>query len=139
MLLRTSQQGLMTSLTLLDPVTKVLARYSPELPCLVLGLASANKLAEAAVGGTNPGVTTFTRVIPGREPYTTPGDLAVLEDTRGPACFGLPYVTPAEADMSYVDSGTGTNPYNEPAPTPEPTDLLGSQLSRILAEGGDTP
>lgn len=134
-LLRSSQEGLATSLTLLEPVTGVLARFSPELPCLVLGLASANKLAEAAVGGTNPGVTTFTRIIPGREPYTTPDDLAVLEDTRGPACFGLPYVEPAEAGQSYIDSGTGTNPFSTPAPAA--TDLIGSQLARVLSEGGD--
>lgn len=134
-LLRSSQEGLATSLTLLEPVTGVLERFSPELPCLVLGIASANKLAESAVGGMNPGVTTFTRIVPGREPYKTPEDLPVLEDTRGPACFGLPYVTPAESGQSYIDSGTGTNPYDTPAPAV--TDLIGSQLTRVLSEGGD--
>lgn len=139
MLLRTSQEGLVTSLNLLDPVTSVLARYSPELPCLVLGLASANKLAEAAVGGTNPGVTTFTRIVPGRNAYTSPDDLAVLGENRGPACFGLPYVTPGEAGLSYVNFGTGTNPYSEPAPAADPADVLGLQLSRLLDQSGETP
>lgn len=139
MLVRSSQQGLVTSLNLLAPVTSVLARYSPELPCLVLGLASANKLAEAAVGGTNPGVTTITRIVPGRKAYATPDDLAVLGENRGPACFGLPYVTPEEADLSYRDFDTGTNPYSEPAPTSDPADTLGLQVAGLLNQDGETP
>jgi ABC-type transporter Mla subunit MlaD len=138
-LLRTSQAGLETSLKLLDPVTEVLARYSPELPCLLTGLAGANKLAESAVGGMNPGVTTYTRIVPGRESYQTPDELAVLGEDRGPACYGLPYVTPAESDLSYVDFETGTNPYSQPAPSLAPTDLLTSQLARVLGQGGARP
>lgn len=138
-LLRTSQAGLETSLKLLDPVTEVLARYSPELPCLVTGLAASNKLAESAVGGMNPGVTTYTRIVPGREAYQTPDELAVLGEDRGPACYGLPYVTPAESDLSYVDFETGTNPYSQPAPSLAPTDLLTSQLARVLGQGGARP
>src|SRR5690606_28965798 len=94
-LLRTSERDLVTTLELLGPVTEVLERYSPELPCVVLGLASANELAEAAVGGTHPGVTTITRLIPGRDPYTYEENLPLIGDDRGPRCHGLPHVTPA--------------------------------------------
>jgi phospholipid/cholesterol/gamma-HCH transport system substrate-binding protein len=61
------------------------------------GLAGVNKLAENAVGGTNPGVTTITRIQPAAEPYRYPENLPVVGDHRGPGCFGLPYVDASEA------------------------------------------
>ncbi|GAB4002995.1 MCE family protein [Nocardioides ultimimeridianus] len=106
-----TRHGIVTSLTTLRPVTAVLARYSPELPCTILGLASVNRLAEAAVGGTNPGVTTISRLVPGRDPYTYPGNLPTLGEDRGPACYGLPYVTPGEAARPATSFRTGANPY----------------------------
>lgn len=113
-LLRESGPGLSRSLKLLDPVTRTLARYSPELPCLIEGLAKGNELAEIAVGGTNPGITTFTHVVRGREPYQYTTDLKVLGENRGPNCFGLPYVTPAEAPLTYGPTfDTGVNPFKD--------------------------
>ncbi len=118
-LLRSSDKDLVTSLELLGPVTKVLERYSPELPCVVLGLASANKLAEDAVGGTHPGITTITRIVPGRDPYTYEDNLPLVGDDRGPQCYGLPYVTPQEAEQAPPSFRTGANPYVGPQPTPD--------------------
>ncbi|KRB76258.1 hypothetical protein ASE01_14730 [Nocardioides sp. Root190] len=118
-LLRASERNLVTTLELLGPVTDVLERYSPELPCVVLGLASANELAEAAVGGTHPGVTTITRLVPGRDPYTYEENLPLIGDDRGPQCYGLPYVTQAEAEQEQPDFRTGANPYVGPQPTPD--------------------
>ncbi|KQY56423.1 hypothetical protein ASG90_13560 [Nocardioides sp. Soil797] len=132
-LLRSSQSGLITSLTLLEPVTAVLERYSPELPCTVLGLASLNQLAEAAVGGTHPGITTITRVIPGRDPYTYQENLPIQEDDRGPVCYGLPSVTPEEASRPTPDLRTGASPYVGAQPTPNEA-LLDTLLG--LTEGG---
>jgi len=132
-LLRSSEKDLVTTLELLGPVTKVLERYSPELPCVVLGLASANKLAEAAVGGTHDGVTTITRLIPGRDPYTYQDNLPQIGDDRGPACYGLPYVTPAEAEQAPPRFRTGANPYVGPQPTPDQA-VLDTLLG--LIEGG---
>ncbi|HET7735355.1 MAG TPA: MCE family protein [Nocardioidaceae bacterium] len=118
-LLRSSEQGLVTSLDLLSPVTKVLERYSPELPCVLLGLASANKLAEDAVGGTHPGITTITRVIPGRDPYAYRENLPIVGDDRGPRCYGLPYVDAQEAEQQVPRFQSGANPYTGPQPTPD--------------------
>jgi phospholipid/cholesterol/gamma-HCH transport system substrate-binding protein len=118
-LLRTSERDLVTTLELLGPVSKVLERYAPELPCVVLGLASANELAEAAVGGTHPGVTTITRLVPGRDPYTYEENLPLIGDDRGPRCHGLPHVTPAEAEQQPPAFRTGANPYVGPQPTPD--------------------
>lgn len=128
-LVRQSEAGLHSSLTLLDPVTGVLARYSPELPCLVLGLQSTNKLAEAAVGGTNPGITTITRLQPGAKPYQYPVDLPEVGDRRGPGCYGLPYVDAREAQAPSPQFLSGANPHHGPEAPPQDnlmTTLLGA-------------
>jgi phospholipid/cholesterol/gamma-HCH transport system substrate-binding protein len=125
-LLKDSEKGLESSLRLLAPVTETLARYSPELPCLVLGLASGNELAERAVGGVNPGITTFTHLVRSRDPYSYPKDVKVLGENSGPGCYGLPYVTPGEAGLSYRPTfETGVNPYKEDQSEPlGRTDML---------------
>lgn len=132
-LLRRSEKGLVTTLELLGPVTKVLERYSPELPCLMLGLARTNELAEAAVGGTHPGVTTITRIVPGRDPYTYQENLPLVGDDRGPACYGLPVITAKEAAQQPPRFRTGANPYVGPQPTPDQA-VLDTLLG--LIEGG---
>lgn len=114
-----AEAGLRSSLTLLAPVTGLLERYAPEIPCLVGGLAGANKLAEGAVGGTNPGVTTITRIAPGAEPYRYPKNLPVVGDRRGPGCFGLPYVDPAEARQPSPAFVSGANPHAGAPTTPQ--------------------
>lgn len=135
-LVRTSEVGLTRSVHLLEPVSGVLAKYSSELPCLVLGLQSANKLAERAVGGTNPGVTTITRLVPNAEPYRYPENLPVVGDHRGPACFGLPYVDAAEALAPSPTFLSGSNPHAGPRPTPQEdvsTTLLGALAGLVGA------
>lgn len=117
-LLNSSGERLSTTLKAFEPVTGVLAKYSPELPCTVLGLASTNKLAEAAVGGTNPGVTTITRLVPTREKYTFEENLPRVSDTSGPACYGLPSVSAEEAEAQPRAFDTGANPYAGPQPAP---------------------
>jgi phospholipid/cholesterol/gamma-HCH transport system substrate-binding protein len=53
-------------------------------------------------------------VVRGREPYAFPGDVKVLGEDRGPNCFGLPYVTPGEASLTYQPTfDTGVNPFKE--------------------------
>lgn len=109
-LLRDSAKGIHSSLWLFRPVTATLARYAPELPCTILGLAAVNGPMEAAIGGTNPGLTTQTRLMPGRSRYTYGTNLPQIGDDRGPACSGLPYVTPAEAAVPPPFFQTGANP-----------------------------
>jgi phospholipid/cholesterol/gamma-HCH transport system substrate-binding protein len=136
-LLRSSEHGIFTALTLLEPVSRTLERYSPELPCVVLGLVADNKLAEAAVGGTNPGLTTFTRLVPGRDPYTYGQNLPQLGEDRGPVCFGLPNISPAEAAAPPPYLHTGANPYAGPQPTPSRAAL--DTLLGLVAGGGNLP
>lgn len=134
-LLESSGTRLTTAVDLFAPVTDVLAKYAPELPCTILGLASVNKLAEAAVGGTHPGVTTITRIVPAREPYKYSKNLPLVGDTSGPACYGLPYVTPAEARAGAPSLMTGANPYAGPQPTPAESTL--TTLFGLLAGGSN--
>lgn len=136
-LLRSSEDGIVTTLTLLEPVSRTLERYSPEIPCLVLGLAATNRLAEPAVGGTNPGITTITRLIPGRDPYTPGENLPLIGEDRGPVCFGLPYVTPAEAERPPPYLQTGANPYVGSQPTPDQAAL--DTLLGLLQGGANLP
>lgn len=127
-LLRSSKRGILTTLSLLRPVTQTLARYSPEFPCVVLGLAAVNGPLEAAIGGTNPGLTNHTRIVPGRAPYRYPENLPLVGDNRGPVCYGLPDVTAAEATSPPPFMHTGANPYAGRQPTPSR-----SQLDELLA------
>jgi phospholipid/cholesterol/gamma-HCH transport system substrate-binding protein len=130
-LLGSTRKQLRSALALLDPVARTVAKYSPELPCVVEGLASANKLAEKAVGGTHPGVTTITRIQPARPPYKYPQNAPVIGDNRGPGCYGLPYVTQAEAEQAAPSFITGANPYAGPQPTA--TDNLANTFFGTLA------
>lgn len=136
-LLRTSEHGIVTSLHLAEPVTATLARYAPELPCVVLGLQSLNSTAEGAVGGVHPGLTTMTRLIPAREPYTYEDNLPIVGDDSGPACVGLPYVTNAEAEQPPPFMQTGANPYVGPQPTPSQAAI--DTLLGLLAGGAQVP
>ncbi|OIJ28058.1 MCE family protein [Nocardioides luteus] len=138
-LLDSSGERLTTTLRLTEPVTGVVERYSPELPCTILGLASANKLAEVAVGGTHPGITTITRIVPGRDPYTYERNLPEIGDTRGPECYGLPYVTEEEAQAAVPTFAAGANPYAGKQPTVQEntlTTLLGLLAGGANAAGG---
>ena len=82
-----------------DPVKiKRVQKVKPAAGQIVWTEATFDKLAEAAVGGTRPGVTTITRLIPGRDPYTYEENLPLQGDDRGPVCYGLPYIDANEAE-----------------------------------------
>ncbi|RJS46692.1 MCE family protein [Nocardioides cavernaquae] len=134
-LVRVSAAGLKSTLTLIAPVSALLERYSPEIPCLVGGLAGVNELAENAVGGTNPGVTTITRIQPGAEPYRYPDNLPVVGDRRGPGCFGLPWIDAAEARQPSPSFVSGSNPHARPGTTPQQdvaTTLFGALAGLVV-------
>jgi phospholipid/cholesterol/gamma-HCH transport system substrate-binding protein len=137
LLLRSSEEGIVTSLTLLEPVARTLERYSPELPCVVLGLVAVNGPMEAAIGGTNPGLTTQTRLIPRRDPYTYGENLPLIGEDRGPVCFGLPHITPAEAALPPPSLHTGANPHFGPQPQPSQAAL--DTLLGLLSGGAPVP
>ena len=108
---------LTTVLKTFDPVGKVLARYSPMLACTLEGLVIDNKYAERAVGGTNPGISSYTILQPSDDPYTYPNDLPRVDENGGPHCYGLPHVSKSEGEKPNPKFSTGTDPNTGPPPT----------------------
>ena len=139
MVLSKDASGLLTSidkplardLELLEPVTALGAEYSSELPCVLAGTVVAKNWAEVAVGGQRPGVSTYTRLRPSRDPYTYPRDLPVVGDRSGPECRGMPLVTNKEAASLAPDLKTGTDPQHS-GPT-SPSEELSTTFFGLLA------
>ncbi len=71
------------------PVTDVLAHYSPELTCLLNGLANLEPRLNQAFG-PGPYLHITLEYVPDRGPYTYPKDLPKYDTIEGPNCYGLP-------------------------------------------------
>jgi phospholipid/cholesterol/gamma-HCH transport system substrate-binding protein len=69
------------------PTLGLLAKYAPEYPCLLAGLAQANQ----SIGQTfaNGELHITLEVVKARAGYK-PGEEPAWNDTRGPNCYGLP-------------------------------------------------
>lgn len=106
-----NEQNLNSSLDLLLPTTDLLAEYSPEISCFIVGLNNViPPLAEQLIGGNQPGIALSASFMYGQEPYTYPKDLPKVNATGGPNCHGLP-----NPDLSkhanFVVADTGTVPF----------------------------
>ncbi|HEX5496836.1 MAG TPA: MCE family protein [Mycobacteriales bacterium] len=71
------------------PVLDLLARYAPEYPCLLAGLAEQEPTLENVFGGAQPGLHLTLEVIRDRGGYT-PGEQPRYLAHSGPDCHGLP-------------------------------------------------
>lgn len=71
-----------------EPVTKTLARYSPEFPCLLGGLDTLGQHASEAFRNYTLHITLET--LPEQPRAYGPEDKPVYGDDRGPACGHLP-------------------------------------------------
>ncbi|MCW2784732.1 MAG: mce5A [Marmoricola sp.] len=112
-LAKSNEKNLAASLTALDPTTKLLAKYSPEFPCLLEGLAISKDMANKAFGaapGVQPGINGYIGLLPSQEPYQNPRDLPEINAKNGPGCYGLPNVTVGKIPHPTFDSG-GPDPY----------------------------
>lgn len=107
------------------PVLDLLARYSPEYPCLLGGLAAQEPLLEDAFGGRQPGLHITLEVIRDRGKYT-PGEEPQYVARSGPNCHGLP----GRANGNF---NPGTHIPDGSAP--EGTGLLGRGDSAALLDG----
>ena len=89
------------------------ARYSPEFPCLLAGLARYEPIVEGSFGGLQGGLHITVEATNNNNGYT-PGDEPEYKDSRPPYCNGLPHpkVPAAEA---YFDDGYRSGP--QPSPT----------------------
>lgn len=70
---------------------KVLADYSPELGCLLIGLETEMKTFGSLFGGVKPALFLSSSFIPGVPAYTYPESLPMVNASGGPNCRGLPY------------------------------------------------
>ncbi len=88
------------------PPLEVLARYSPEFPCLARGLAAAQKPIADAFGGLQPGLHITLERLPKQRGGYRPGDEPVYGENDGPTCRGLPPdapIRPFPVDIEVTD------------------------------------
>jgi virulence factor Mce-like protein len=102
-------------------ILQLLARYSPEYPCLAAGLANIEPRLEQAFGGGQPGlhitlelVKSQGKYVPGNQPkYVTAPSLRV------PHCFGLPSPPVPFSGVQFPNSESDGAPYNPPQSLPD--------------------
>lgn len=68
----------------------LLARYSPEVPCVMAGLVKLEPRIEQAMGGGQPALRATVELIKPRPAYKNGLDDPQNLDHRGPRCYGLP-------------------------------------------------
>lgn len=101
------EEPLITALDVLDPATRLLARYSPMLTCTVQGLNSYRKMVESILGNQMPGIQGLVTLLPGQQGYQYPRDLPKMATGDGPDCFSLPRVADGEkSPHHHFDDGT---------------------------------
>ncbi|MEU6577290.1 MCE family protein [Streptomyces sp. NPDC046805] len=84
------------------PTLALLARYSPEYPCLLKGLVDEERRTEPAFQGGRFHIT-LEAVLP--RPGYRPGEEPRYAEHRGPGCYGLPH-PPVPAPGMKFDDGT---------------------------------
>lgn len=92
---------LTVALKALDPVTALLATYSPMFPCTLKEMAR-QALNNVSLGVKYPGAQAVMTLLPGQRGYRYPDDLPKFVDDRGPTCYSLPNpVEDAEYPLPY--------------------------------------
>jgi virulence factor Mce-like protein len=88
--LETNERNLISLAQTSRPVLGVFARYSPEYPCLLAGLAaSVPRIGETFGADGDPALNLNIQFpVPPRNPYR-PGDQPQYNDNSGPNCAGL--------------------------------------------------
>jgi phospholipid/cholesterol/gamma-HCH transport system substrate-binding protein len=73
----------------LDPVSELLAEYSPMFACTMKEMARQSA-ANVSLGIKYPGAQSTMTLLPGQRGYRYPDDLPKFVDDRGPECYSLP-------------------------------------------------
>jgi phospholipid/cholesterol/gamma-HCH transport system substrate-binding protein len=83
---------------------ELVARYSPEFPCVLKGIVKLQPILEqAAGGGKSPVVNLTVELTKPRPAYKNPLDLPENNDFRGPRCFGLPNPKVPSPEFTMLD------------------------------------
>lgn len=112
----------------------LLARYSPEYPCLLGGLARLEPRLEKAFGGEQPGLHITLEVKKPRPPYEPGVDRPEWGEHRGPRCYGLPDHPPVPAPASQLKDGTQDDSWSSTGGSSSPQGLLSSTGIPILTD-----
>jgi phospholipid/cholesterol/gamma-HCH transport system substrate-binding protein len=83
---------------------KVLGDYSPELGCILQGVAKGVQRGSQIVGGRKPGAMVSSSFVLGVPSYTYPESLPIVNATGGPNCRGLPDLPSKEFGGSFFRS-----------------------------------
>jgi virulence factor Mce-like protein len=113
-------------------ILALLARYAPEYPCVLEGLAALEPRIEDSFGGKQPGLHITLEVVKNQGKYV-PGNEPVNPGSVSPGvphCFGLP--NPPEPFPGYVYPD-GASPNG--APTGTPANLGSADRSAYNASG----
>ncbi|GAC57887.1 Mce family protein [Gordonia hirsuta DSM 44140 = NBRC 16056] len=86
--LAASKKDLMSTLTDLNPVTKLLGYQAPGLRCFIVGASNAADMATPLLGGRNGMLLLDSGLIPGQDPYRYPQDLPRVGAEGPPTCEG---------------------------------------------------
>lgn len=87
------------------PALELMARYSPQLPCVLKGIAGARKRLESASGGEDRLIHVTLELVKPKPGYKQ-SDAPEYNDHRGPRCYGLPGKTPVPFPQMQVLDGT---------------------------------
>ncbi|WP_280232734.1 MCE family protein [Nocardia cyriacigeorgica] len=109
-----NEQPLVAGLELLAPTAELLFEYRPVLECVIVGLVRALPLAEAMIGGRQPGAIFNASFMYGGEAYKYPEDAPKVNATGGPRCDGVLDRVPGSHAPYVVTDTAESDPY---APT----------------------
>jgi hypothetical protein len=94
------------------PTLALLARYSPEYPCLLAGLARSDKAIGKTFAHNRLHIT--MEIIKARPPYDPGVDAPKWTDTHLRGCRGLPNPhVPYQPKDNFFCDGTQDDPYNQ--------------------------
>jgi phospholipid/cholesterol/gamma-HCH transport system substrate-binding protein len=122
-----NEHSIPTTLSVLAPTARLLARYAPEYPCLFKGIDANRRMWEKTIGGNGVSTLITLGVQPGDDPYRYPQDLSKVAASGGPVCDGLPTLPPGGPATRHVVTDSGTDPYagtKTPQPGTPPIALL---------------
>lgn len=125
-----NRSNLVNLLSTARPTLELLARYSPEYPCLFKRLSDAIPLGDAVFGKglARPALHITAEVIATRGKYLPRQDEPEFTDNRGPACYPQTVPLPQYPGGPYLDGST-----HPPAST------QASQLGPLLSGRPVTP
>ncbi|MBM7366033.1 MCE family protein [Gordonia hydrophobica] len=113
-----SKKDLMSTLTDLNPVSRLLGRQAPGLRCFITAASDAADIATPLLGGRNGMLLLDAGLIPGQDPYKYPNDLPEVRGDGPPTCqAGLTDIQSKEHVPFYVVDNA-PQPY-QPRTTPK--------------------